>query len=386
LLEELRGSEGSSPALIAQLIAHMKPPLESPQPSVATPRYYELQVPIGLENEPDVTYHVQLPPEYDPHLRYPTILTLNGVGTTAAQQVDWWAGAFAPGGDRTGQATRLGYIVVAVDWLKEGQRNYEYSAREHAAVLVSLRDACRRFAIDTDRVFLSGHSVGGNAAWDIGLAHPDLWAGVIPIVARADKYCVRYWENAELVPFYLVGGELDGDATVKNARDLDRYMNNKFDVTVVEYIGRGHEDFYEDVLHIFDWMEHREPRNFFPKKFTATTMRTWDNYFWWVEVGKLPERGVVDPEHWPPARGTTGVKISASVLATNGVSIASGGLGDVTVWLSPEIVDFAKPITVRLGSASLGKGPNIQPDLGVLLEDVRTRADRQHPFWAKVEQ
>jgi hypothetical protein len=26
-----------------------------------------------------------------------------------------------------------------------------------------------------------------------------------------------------------------------------------------------------------------------------------------------------------------------------------------------------------------------QPDLGVLLEDLRTRADRRHPFWAKVE-
>ena len=51
-----------------------------------------------------------------------------------------------------------------------------------------LRDACKRFSIDIDRVFLSGHSMGGDAAWDIGLAHPDLWAGVIPIVAAADKY------------------------------------------------------------------------------------------------------------------------------------------------------------------------------------------------------
>ena len=69
----------------------------------------------------------------------------------------------------------------------------------------SLRDACRRFSIDTDRVFLSGHSMGGDAAWDIGLAHPDLWAGVIPIVAQSDRYCTLYWENARYVPFYVVG-------------------------------------------------------------------------------------------------------------------------------------------------------------------------------------
>jgi predicted esterase len=385
LFDQLRGQEGATPQLIAQLIAHMKPPLDTPTPSVSTPGYYKLQIPIGIEKEVDVTYYVQLPPGYDPHVRYPTVLTLNGAGSTAEQQVDWWAGAFDANGNRTGQATRLGYIVVAVDWLKGGQQKYEYSAREHAAVLTSLRDACRRFSIDTDRVFLSGHSAGGSAAWDLGLAHPDLWAGVIPIVGRADKYCARYWENAELVPFYVLGGEMDGDATINNARDLDRYLINRYDVTVVEYVGRGHEDFYEDILNVFDWMSHREPRNFFPKKFTVSTMRSWDNFFWWVEVGKLPPRGIVEPEQWPPPRNTTPVKISANVLATNGVT-TNGGLGDVTVWLSPEVVDFSRPMAIRVGSTSILKGSRVEPDLRVLLEDVRTRADRQHPFWAKVEQ
>ena len=27
----------------------------------------------------------------------------------------------------------------------------------------------------------------------------------------------------------------------------------------------------------------------------------------------------------------------------------------------------------------------VEPDLGVILEDVRTRGDRQHPFWASIE-
>ena len=144
LIEQLHGMEGSSPALVARLIANMRPPSDSPEPSPGTPGYYKFSIPVGIENEPDVNYYVQLPPQYDPFVRYPTIVTLNGAGTTAEKQIDWWAGDRAENGNRLGQATRLGYIVVAVDWLKDGQKEYEFSAREHAAVLGSLRDACRR--------------------------------------------------------------------------------------------------------------------------------------------------------------------------------------------------------------------------------------------------
>ncbi len=251
-------------------------------------------------------------------------------------------------------------------------------------MLVSLRDACRRFSIDTDRVFLSGHSMGGDAAWDIGLAHPDLWAGVIPIVAQADKYCSRYWQNAEHVPFYFVAGELDGDKTIKNARDLDRYLTNRFDVTVTEYIGRGHEDFYEDIQNIFDWMGRRQ-RDFFPKEFTVSTMRTWDNYFWYFEGRDFPVRAMVDPMSWPPARGVQPLEITGKLTKNNGITINTGGVS-ATVWLSPEMVDFTRRVPVTINGKSLRAGGlQVEPDLAVLLEDVRTRADRRHPFWAKVE-
>ena len=384
IYDRLRVMEGSSPALVAQLIARMKPPMPQPEDSPGKPGFHQFSLPVGIPDEPDVTYYVQLPPQYDPYVRYPTILTLNGTGTTPEQQIDWWAGAPGPDGMRLGQATRRGYIVVAVDWLKEGQHDYGFSAREHSAVLASLRDAARRFSIDTDRVFLTGHSVGGNAVWDIGLAHPDLWAGVMPIVGLAEKYCSLYWENAALVPFYVVGGEMDGDKTIKNARDLDRYLTKRYDVTVTEYIGRGHEDFYEDIQNLFDWME-RKQRDFFPKQFTVSTMRTWDNYFWWFEGRDFPPKAMVDPASWPPTRGVRPVTVTGKVTADNGLSISSGDVKP-TIWLSPEQVDFNRrvPITVNGKRLKTG-GLVIEPDLGVILEDVRTRGDRQHPFWARID-
>ena len=52
---------------------------------------------------------------------------------------------------------------------------------------------------------------------------------------------------------YFVSGELDGNKTVTNAPQWDRYFQRPgFDMTLVEYQGRGHENFSDEVLHIFD--------------------------------------------------------------------------------------------------------------------------------------
>jgi predicted esterase len=382
ILEQFRSEEGATPKMVAKLLAHMKPPMENPAPAADKPGYYELEVP-GLSPSPPVPYLVQLPPEYDPLRRYPAIVTLHGAGSTTAQQIDWWAGAWN-NGKREGQASRHGYIVIAPNWTEDHQTDYRYSAREHAAVLDSLRDACRRFSIDTDRVFLSGHSMGGNAAWDLGLAHPDLWAGVIPIVAVTDRYCSLYWKNAKLLPFYCVGGELDGTKLIANSRDLDRYLKRGFNTTVVEYLGRGHENFSDEIQRLFDWME-RFKRNFFPKEFTCSTMRTWDNFFWYVELAQMPPKAMIEPVTWPPERGTQPVETEASLTANNGIFVTTGA-GQVNIWLAPEMVNFERRVNIVVN----GKRVNVREqllegNLETLLEDVRTRGDRQHPFWLKVE-
>jgi len=382
ILQQLEALEGSTPANLAKLIAHMKPAVETAAQENRAPGLYELTV-TGMAEQPEFTYYVQLPPEYDPYRRYPCVVTLNGAGTTAEHQVDWWAGAYnEKAGMRLGQGSRHGYIVVAPKWTKPHQLEYEYSAREHAAVLRTLRDACRRFAIDTDRVFLSGHSMGGDAAWDIGLAHPDLWAGVIPIVATAGKYVSRYWENGRCVPFYFVAGELDGDRMAKNSVDLDRYLTkHSYDVIVVVYRGRGHESFYEEVHRIFDWMElHR--RQFFPSEFVCDSMRPWDNFFWWAEIQDMPSRSTVLPVNWPPSKGVRPARTEGRILENNRISLRTGA-SRATVWLSPEMVNFANRVTVSFDGR--GRTQSVEPSVEVLLNDVRTRGDRQHPFWAKVE-
>jgi predicted esterase len=390
LFARMREQEAFEPATVAAIAAHMRPPLDAP--AAVSPGLHSLTL-SGLPHGDTAACLVQLPPEYDPLRRYPAVVALHAAGMTPLSQVEWWAGMPARDGSRAGQATRHGVIVIAPAWTRPDQVGYEYSAREHAVVLGAVRESCRRFAIDTDRVFIAGHAQGGNAAWDIALAHPDTWAGMVGISATADKYVRFSMKNARRLPLYLVGGELDGGTLKRNAVELDEYFERSgpagspedFDVTYVEYRGRGHEHFADEQLRIFDWLG-RKKRSLFPQKIEAVSLRPWDRFFWWVEYDGPPERTVVLPAMWPPVKGTTAFEVEAKTLTAKPGNIVSVQCGaqSVRIWLSPELIDFSLPTTVKLAGTKLFSGQVI-PDLRVMLEDLRLRADRQHPFWTVVE-
>jgi predicted esterase len=394
ILKHLNELEGSTPANVAKLIAAMKPTLitapnqpaesevgdpENEQGQQLDPLHhvFEINGPAGAPFK----FHVQLPPDYDPYRKYPCIVSLHGAGGTPEKQIDWWAGTYNKQTDlRLGQASRHGYIVIAPAWTKPYQNKYEYSAQEHGKVLYALQNTFKRFSIDTDRVFLSGHSIGGDAVWDIALAHPDLWAGVLPIAATAGKYVGRYWQNAKHVSFYFVGGEMDGNRVAQNMQDFNRYLTKfGYDTMVVEYKGRGHDHFQDDIHFMFDWMRtHR--RSFSPKTIKCTTMRPWDNFFWWVELDGMPSTFITLPLQWP-RKAARDALLEAEIGINNRIRVKSPAK-IITVYLNPDIVDFQENVSLNLS----GKTQNepIVPNLEVMLEDVRTRGDRLNPFWAKV--
>lgn len=397
ILKRMQELEGSTPANVAKLLAAMKPTLttvtneppaeseddaqlnknEQGQQQDPLHHVFEITGPDGMP----FAFHVQLPPDYDPYRKYPCIVSLHGAGGSPAKQIDWWAGIYSKQTDlRLGQASRHGYIVIAPAWTKPYQNKYEYSAQEHGKVLYALQNSFKRFSIDTDRVFLSGHSIGGDAVWDIALAHPDLWAGVLPIAATAGKYVGRYWQNAKHVSFYFVGGEMDGNRVAQNMQDFNRYLTKfGYDTMIVEYKGRGHDHFQDDIHFMFDWMRtHR--RSFFPKTIKCTTMRPWDNFFWWVELDGMPANFITLPLQWP-RKGARDMLLEAEIGINNRIRVKSAAK-IITVYLNPGIIDFQENVSLNLS----GKTQNdpIVPNLEVMLEDVRTRGDRLNPFWAKV--
>ena len=132
ILDALATLETGTPDYLDKIIKLLKPPLAPSQAemSLLEPMRIEIEIP-GPAGQPPQTAHylIQLPPEYDPYRRYPCVVTLGGgtVTTMPKTQIDFWAGpVHAASQIRTGQASRHGYIVIAPDWMKRDQAEYEF--------------------------------------------------------------------------------------------------------------------------------------------------------------------------------------------------------------------------------------------------------------------
>ncbi|QDT08552.1 alpha/beta hydrolase [Planctomycetes bacterium K23_9] len=390
ILSELANLEGAEPDYVARMLPLLVPSRKLPNEAEHETIKGMFTVGRDLPSATvDVSprYIVQLPPDYDPLREYPCIVALHPPQGTPEQQLDWWAGPWNQQLNfRGGHATRHGYIVVAPAWTEPGQGVYNYTPREHQRVLVALRDAMRRTSINADRIFIVGHGDGATAAWDIAVSHPDLWAGLIAISSDPGKTITHYYPNAQQVPIYIVQGFLDRIRSKNNhafSGILEDYLNVRADAMVVMYRGWGFAFFFDEIHHLFDWMNaasHR--RKDIPQKIDHVTMRHGDEFFWWLELDGLKDGTAVDPILWNQAKRIRGKKVEATIGADNQIRISQGPSERFIVWMRPDMgIDLNQRVTIRYGSRRTDH--DYDRNLETMLEDVRQRADRKRPFWTK---
>ena len=388
IVERLRKIEGGTTAFIAKLAKLMRPPLPLPN-TESTPGRYDVEYSIdAIPGRPTGRYTVQLPPEYDPNRKYPCVVTLHGEFSTSTDQLLWWTGPYNEQWKRCmGEASRHGYVIISPDWSTPKQPYYDYTENEHARVLAAMRDASRRINIDSDRIFISGHHMGGDAAWDIALAHPDLWAGMIPIGADCERFAVIYYENAKYVPMYFVQGELDGAPSpmARNGKYFDRFLRSaQYDCMLVSYKGRGRDHFQEELPRIIDWMNlSGHKRNAAQKDFKVVTARGGDNFFWFLELKNIYPSQLIHPLQFELRKGAAEVEGALLQPNANAVRIRNVPAEGYRLWLSPEQVAIDQDILVYDGSRIKSIKPEL--DIVTILEDLRRRGDRQHPFWLKAD-
>jgi pimeloyl-ACP methyl ester carboxylesterase len=345
------------------------------------------------------TYSVQLPPEYRHSRPYPVLIVLHQAGEKPSDMIQRWSDA----------AAENGYILLSPEWQSVNQDKYTYSEAEHASVVNALRDLRRRFNTDEDRVFLFGLGEGGAMAFDVGLGHPDLFAGVLPMGSPPQYHAELCWRNAQYLPFYVVYGSQGPEH--EKLKDL---FNNwvilrAYPQLWIDYKGRGVEWFAGEVPNMFDWMGNQwrgshGPDHKFPLRKLGSsghggqfgnefcTLRACDNHFYWLSSDDI--RNTKDLDNWkarlrtPPAALTARIDIGTE---DNRIYVDTSGVGRVTIWLGrnnkgEDMIDFDKPVTVQHGLSLMRPWvkSKITPSLEVLLEDLAQRGDRQQLFLAKI--
>lgn len=370
LIQKLKSTENIGTDAVIQLIGQLPPILDANGIEAGKPHLVEAQ-----PSEP-VKYWVMLPAEYTPHHNYPMVIALRPRHRTADQTLVAWAG------DATdpGLGFNKGYIVIAPEYAENNTTEYSFGAPAHKYVLDCLIDARKRFSVDSDRVFLAGHGMGAEAAYDIGMSHPDEFAGVLPMGGKAINYCVHYWQNGSYTDWYAIGNGYD----VKGGRDTtsDPVFNkimqhgSKYDFMLVDYLGRNGENLIEEIPKLYDWMDLRTDLNARPpqpKQFKVTSLRKADNRFFWATAGGLP-RDYILP--FPAGeRQVLPMEIEGKVLPGNIIHLTSP-TGRFSLRLTPDLVDFEKRLYVKISGKVKFQG-FLTPEMGAPLNELRLSGDRK---------
>lgn len=331
-----------------------------------------------------VDYLVKLPPEYHHGRAYPVLVVLPTPGASPEEML-------AP---LSAEADRYGYVMLVPEWGGGGMfgKGYQWKGEDHVYVTAALRDVVRHFTVDNDKVFMLGFGDGANMALDVGMSHPDLFAGVIAIgpVPKWGGLFLEYWKNAQKLPFYVVTGDSAGESLTNVKRIYDNWMRLGFPSMLTVYKGRGIEWYSAETPVFFDWMSRKTratPASTLkldvggPRQAWMTQRET-DNHFYWLQVDGIHERNLERPNgsNYPAA-------ISGDVRGNNTVDVTSRGVTKLTIWLSGDMIDWSNPLFVRHnGGPPIGYKPKkLEPNLEVLLEDYYERGDRRLLFLNKLE-
>ena len=166
-----------------------------------------------------IPYAVFVPSSYDNSQPAPLIVSLHGLGRSH----DWLMGYHG----LLDQAEANGYIVVTpLGYIRRGwygsrelddMQDAQRSEQDVMNVLQLMRD---EFSVDSNRIYLWGHSMGGAGTYHIAAKYPDIFAGlgVAAPAPEADAPMNNILNNIKHLPIFVLQGDEDAAVPVERTR------------------------------------------------------------------------------------------------------------------------------------------------------------------------
>lgn len=254
-------------------------------------------------------------------------------------------------------------------------------------VLELLEAAKRTQKIDTNRIYLGGHSMGGYGTWTIGGRNADQFAGLMAFAGAAtpyrdpknSKHILGIQEgilpNLRNVPIYVYHSKDDpqvdfetNDFAIKELDNLQKEhggYEHQFEATD----GKGHA--FPDPRPAVDFI-HKHARDPRPKKFVWQPLRRWKRMFYWL---------------WWDNPDASAIVI-AEVKAKNEIEIITKNLKEppqgLSVLLDERLVDLEKDVVIKLNGEEKFRG-RVARSLAVLAMTALERRDPEMLFSARVK-
>jgi pimeloyl-ACP methyl ester carboxylesterase len=299
-------------------------------------------------------YAVLLPKDYDPQKKYSLILTLHGAGVEASGLVD----CFGP--------KDWAFVVAPTNRQKYGFDWQDWGRLDALEVLDLVKQS---FPIDTTRVYLTGHSMGGHGTWHISLAHPDLFAASAPeagwttfqlyipwflqksyMFAEPGQIAIRdmslredftpdFVENALNLPIFILQGGSDDNVPPVHARLFASLLEKLgYEYHYKELPGKRHWFELDTVSHILcvDDPEimtffKEKKRELFPRHVIFKTTDIGQSYkSYWMEINEQ-ERPFFES------------RIEGEIKA-NGIEIKTQNIQQLSLFLSKDLLPYGNVI------------------------------------------
>lgn len=368
-----------TPAKLAEVIRGGRP-VESGKTGVP-----KLELTDGFGRTTDL--YLLVPDGYDPTKPAGVMVLLHGLGGDGRQLRDRLYSQFA-GADN--------YILACPTAQKEpadalseddpgplGQAmKHWWSYRPEGFALSAVREVRRKYAVDDDRVIVSGYSMGGFGTWNLGLRYPDRFSAMVPFAGgvsrteylnpKGDPKLRPLVENARHIPLYFVHGDRDTTVPVRLDRlSRDQLVDWKIDHEYVEVKGGKHvldvREGGELMTPIQTWLKGKR-RDRHPKRITYVSLGAYAPGAWWAHLDGTIDRGA---------------RFEAEVRDGNVIEVSATGAKRMKLYLDEELLDFSKPVVVRCGEKELWRGA-VAESFEAVLESWRRCEDRGLVYRARV--
>jgi poly(3-hydroxybutyrate) depolymerase len=186
------------------------------QPEIANKFVYRSHTHSGTT----LPYRLFIPDAYSSSRHYPLVLVLHGAGErgtdnsiqiTNTRIATCWA-------DSTAQLTHPCFVVAPQCPQNGGWATGDPTSliRPELATVIDILDSlAREFTIDTNRVYVTGFSMGGSGTWEIILRFPERFAAAVPMAGGTNP---MYAYRCANVPIWDFHGTVDQLVPVQYSR------------------------------------------------------------------------------------------------------------------------------------------------------------------------